>query len=192
MVRKIFAALLLSTMIFFAQNVSAQSELSYQANVEGSGWKEPVKNGEVAGTVMQAKRLEALIINFAGGIKYSAHIQNFGWQDWVYAGGVAGTVGQNLRMEAIRIQLTGRAEKYFDVYYRMSAGSAGQRTANPLARRARACAWRRFKFSSSTRAAILIAATAPVSIRWFPKPRPFKKIFPLQIAGDFFCPPLVV
>ena len=125
MVRKIFAALLLSTMIFFAQNVSAQSELSYQANVEGSGWKEPVKNGEVAGTVMQAKRLEALIINFAGGIKYSAHIQNFGWQDWVYAGGVAGTVGQNLRMEAIRIQLTGRAEKYFDVYYRAHVQNVG-------------------------------------------------------------------
>ena len=80
MLRKIFAALLLTTILFFAQNVSAQ--FSYQANVEGSGWMQPVGNGKVAGTTMQAKRLEALIINFDGGIKYSAHVQNIGWQQW--------------------------------------------------------------------------------------------------------------
>ena len=125
MFKKIFAGIFLAAMIFFAQNVSAQESFNYQANVEGNGWMQPVGNGETAGTTMQAKRLEALIINFNGGIKYSAHIQNFGWQDWVYAGEVAGTVGQNLRMEAIRIQLSGRTEQYFDVYYRAHVENIG-------------------------------------------------------------------
>ncbi len=74
---------------------------------------------------MQAKRLEALIINFDGGIKYSAHVQNIGWQGWVNAGGVAGTIGQNLRMEAIRIQLEGQSAQYYDVYYRAHIQNAG-------------------------------------------------------------------
>ena len=123
MLRKIFAALLLTTILFFAQNVSAQ--FSYQANVEGEGWMQPVGNGKVAGTTMQAKRLEALIINFDGGIKYSAHVQNIGWQQWVTSSKVAGTVGQNLRMEAIRIQLEGQAAQNYDVYYRAHVENAG-------------------------------------------------------------------
>ncbi|MBR4153193.1 MAG: Ig domain-containing protein [Selenomonadaceae bacterium] len=125
MTRKIFAALLMTVMIFFSQNVSAYSNINYRAYVEGNGWMKPVGEGEVAGTVMQARRMEALVINFNGGIKYSAHVENIGWQDWVYEGNVAGTVGHNLRMEAIRIQLTGRSEQYFDVYYRAHVENGG-------------------------------------------------------------------
>ncbi len=124
MFKKTFSTIFLAAIIFFAQNVSAQPQISYQANVEGNGWMQAVGNGEIAGTVMQAKRLEALIINF-GGIKYSAHVQNIGWQNWTESGGVAGTVGQNLRMEAIRIQLSGSTEKYFDVYYRAHVENIG-------------------------------------------------------------------
>ena len=125
MVKKFLAAMLLAAIFFFAQNISAQSDFSYQANVEGAGWMQAVGNGEVAGTTMQAKRMEALIINFNGGIKYSAHVQNIGWQDWVYAGEVAGTVGENRRMEAIRIQMVGRTEQYYDVYYRAHVQNVG-------------------------------------------------------------------
>ena len=123
MLKKIFVAVLMAAMILFAQNVSAQ--FSYQANVEGSGWMTPVGMGKVAGTTMQAKRLEALIINFDGGIKYSAHVQNVGWQQWVTSSNVAGTVGQGLRMEAIRIQLVGQAEQNYDIYYRAHVENAG-------------------------------------------------------------------
>ncbi len=125
MVKKLFAAMFMAAIFFFAQNVSAQPEFNYQANVEGVGWMEAVGNGEVAGTTMQAKRMEALIINFSGGVKYSAHVQNIGWQKWAYAGEVAGTVGQNLRMEAVRIQLVGRTEQYFDIYYRAHVENVG-------------------------------------------------------------------
>jgi len=129
MIRKIFSAAIsavILAVIFFVtpQTVSA-ANFGYQANVEGIGWMNEVALGEVAGTTGQSKRLEALIINFNGGIKYSAHVENIGWQNWVYAGEVAGTVGKNLRMEAIRIQLVGRTEQYYDVYYRVHVENVG-------------------------------------------------------------------
>ncbi|MBR4904854.1 MAG: Ig domain-containing protein [Selenomonadaceae bacterium] len=125
MVRKFFSAILLTAIIIFAQNVSAQAHFGYQAHVEGIGWMQEVANGEVAGTTMQARRLEALIINFDGGIKYSAHVENIGWQNWTAGGNVAGTVGQGLRMEAIKIQLAGGSERYYDVYYRAHVQNVG-------------------------------------------------------------------
>ena len=125
MIKKIFIAAFCAVIFFAAQEASAYDYVTYQANVEGLGWMQPVKDGEVVGTTMQARRLEALIINFPGGIKYSAHVQNIGWQDWAYSGEVAGTVGQNLRIEAIRIQLVGRSEQYFNVYYRAHVQNGG-------------------------------------------------------------------
>lgn len=121
MIRKIFFAALMM-LLFAAQNVSAQAQFSVQANVEGVGWMQPVGNGEVAGTTGQAKRLEALIINFSEGIQYSAHVQNIGWQDWANSGGVVGTVGKNLRVEAIRIKLL---SPDFDIYYRAHVENIG-------------------------------------------------------------------
>lgn len=125
MIKKLFAALFLMTMLFLSQNVHAHEYFTYQAHVEGLGWMQPVGDGEVVGTTGQARRMEALIIDFRDGIRYSAHVENIGWQDWVYSGDVAGTVGQNLRMEAIRIQLIGRAEQYLDVYYRAHVQNIG-------------------------------------------------------------------
>lgn len=125
MFRKIFAAAFCAIIFFAAQNVSAYEYVEYQANVQDYGWMKPVGDGQVVGTTGQAKRLEALIINFPGGIKYSAHVQNIGWQPWVHSGEVAGTVGKNLRIEAVRIQLVGRSEQYFDVYYRAHVQNGG-------------------------------------------------------------------
>lgn len=125
MIKKIFSAIIFSIMIFAAQNVSAYEYITYQANVEGLGWMTPVKDGEIVGTTGQARRMEALIIDFRGGIKCSAHVENIGWQDWVYSGEIAGTVGKNLRMEAVRIQMVGRSEEYFDVYYRAHVENIG-------------------------------------------------------------------
>ena len=124
MIRKLFTAVILAAIFFVAPCASAEN-FSYQANVEGVGWMPDVALGEVAGTTGQAKRMEALIINFNGGIKYSAHVQNIGWQPWAYSGEVAGTVGQNLRMEAVRIQMVGRTEQYYDVYYRVHVQNIG-------------------------------------------------------------------
>lgn len=125
MIKKFFPAVIFALMIAFAQNVQAYEYITYQANVEGLGWMAPVNDGEIVGTVGESRRLEALKINFNGGIKYSAHVQNIGWQDWSYEGSIAGTVGKNLRMEAIRIELVGRTTQYFDIYYRAHVQNIG-------------------------------------------------------------------
>ena len=128
MIRKIFATVILTAIMFFAQSVSADSRLTYQVSVQDIGWMHPVSDGRVAGTTDQKKRLEAIVINFSDGIEYNAHVQDMGWQGWTYSGGVAGTVGESRRMEAIRIRLTGRAAQNYDVLYR--AHKVGLKTAN--------------------------------------------------------------
>lgn len=125
MIRKIFSAVLFAAMMIFARDATAYDYITYQANVEGLGWMQPVKDGEVVGTTGQARRMEALIIDFPGGIKYRAHVQNIGWQEWVYSGSAAGTVGKNLRMEAVQIDMVGRTTQYFDIYYRAHVENIG-------------------------------------------------------------------
>jgi len=70
--------------------------------------------GNVAGTVGQARRLEAIIIKLIGStdcyIQYESHVQNIGWMAWMGDGKIAGTVGQGLRMEAIKIKLVNAPE----------------------------------------------------------------------------------
>ena len=125
MIKKIFAAAILAIMLFFAQDAAAEDYITYKAYVEGLGWMQPVKDSEIVGTTGQSRRMEALIIDFNGGIKYRAHVQNIGWQKWSYAGEMTGTVGQNLRMEAIQIELVGRTAQYYDVYYRAHVEKIG-------------------------------------------------------------------
>ena len=70
-----------------------------------------VKNGETAGTVGKALRMEAIEIKLSGelakkyDVYYRGHVQNIGWMDWVKNGETAGTVGKALRVEAIEIEL---------------------------------------------------------------------------------------
>ena len=125
MIRKFFAALVLAMLVTLTQNAQAYEHFEYSGYVEDYGWLGPVGDGEIIGTVGEHKALEALIINFRGGIRYCAHVQNIGWQDWTTSGGMAGTVDQGLHMEAIRIQLVGRSEEYWDVYYRAHVKNLG-------------------------------------------------------------------
>lgn len=118
MIKKFFTAIIFTALIIFAPNALAYDYIEFQGHVQDYGWQEPVGDGGVIGTVGQSKALEAMVINFRGGIKYSAHVHNIGWQGWVQGGEVAGTVGESLPMEAVRIQLVGRSEQYWDVYYR--------------------------------------------------------------------------
>lgn len=125
MIRKLFVAMILAVLAALAPHAYAYEYITYQGHVAGLGWMEPVGDGQVVGTVGESRALEALIINFNGGIRYSAHVQNIGWQGWAYSGEIAGTVGQGLQMEAIRIQLSGRSQQYFDVYYRAHVQNGG-------------------------------------------------------------------
>ena len=71
-------------------------------------WK---KNGELAGTTGQSKRLEAIEISLSEeltkkyDVYYRVHAQDYGWMAWKKNGELAGTTGQSKRLEAIEIEL---------------------------------------------------------------------------------------
>ena len=78
-------------------------DVYYRAHVQDIGWQDWVKNGEIAGTTGEAKRLEALQVKIVSRVKYEVHVQTIGWQDQVQSGQTAGTTGKALRLEAVKI-----------------------------------------------------------------------------------------
>lgn len=58
-----------------------------------------------------------------GGVSYQAYTSNLGWQAGVSDGIPIGDPGNII--EAIRISLTGNAEKYFDIWYRVHVDNFG-------------------------------------------------------------------
>ncbi len=101
--------------------------VAYQAHVQDIGWQAAVRDGAVAGTSGQAKRVEALAVSiehpdYAGGIQIRAHVQDIGWQGWSTTGG---TTGQSKRVEAMQLRLTGELAEHYDVYYRVHAQNIG-------------------------------------------------------------------
>ena len=96
-----------------------EPSICYTTHIQDIGWQNQVKDGEMAGTEGQAKRLEAIKITLKDlsgvKIKYQTHIQDIGWQDWKYDGTLAGTEGQSKRLEAIKIELE-ENDKYSIMY----------------------------------------------------------------------------
>ena len=96
-----------------------EPSICYTTHIQDIGWQNQVKEGEMAGTEGQAKRLEAIKITLKDlsgvKIKYQTHIQDIGWQDWKYDGTLAGTEGQSKRLEAIKIELE-ESDKYSIMY----------------------------------------------------------------------------
>lgn len=102
----------------------------YRAHVQTYGWMGAVKDGEIAGTVGESKRLEAIKITPPDGVvlEVDAHMQSVGWKTYkVWKGEssgtgssandpIIGTVGEGRRLEAVRIRClenpTGRKLKY--------------------------------------------------------------------------------
>ena len=104
--------------------------VEYQTHVQTYGWQSPVQDGQRAGTVGQAKRLEGLKISlpvreYQGDVKYRTHVQTYGWQPEAANGKVSGTVGQAKRLEAVEISLTGEMEQHYDIYYRVHCQTYG-------------------------------------------------------------------
>ena len=96
--------------------------VSYRTHVQSIGWQKYVKDGEMAGTTGQSKRLEGINIKlsnlpYAGGIDYRTHVQTYGWQGWRSDDEMAGTSGESKRLEAIQIRLAGEIANYYDVWY---------------------------------------------------------------------------
>lgn len=63
------------------------------------------QNTNLFGTVGQAKRIEAILINVGSGVQYRAHTANIGWGPWVKSGEWAGTKEMGLQIEAIEFRV---------------------------------------------------------------------------------------
>ena len=106
------------------------SSINYQVHAEKIGWQDYKKDGELAGTTGESKRLEAIKISlndneYNGSVEYRVHVEKIGWQDYRKDGELAGTTGESKRLEAIQIRLTGDISNVYDVYYRVHAQQYG-------------------------------------------------------------------
>ena len=105
----ICAFLLISFIIPNKVKAKESASVKYQTHVQDIGWQTQVKDGEIAGTEGQSKRLEAIKIELKNleniKIKYQTHIEDIGWQNWKYNGELTGTESQSKRLEAIKILL---------------------------------------------------------------------------------------
>ena len=105
---------------------------TYQTHVQKRGWMDPISDNQVAGTIGNSLRLEAIKLkisnnplSFSGNIEYQTHIQKIGWQNWKNNYDISGTEGQGLRVEAIKIRLNGELALHYDVYYRVHCQTYG-------------------------------------------------------------------
>lgn len=114
------------------QTASNQLSVLYQGHVQSYGWQEWKKDGDLAGTSGESKRLEGLLIKLQDaqgkevpGITYKAHVQGLGWTQWLADGAQVGTTGMSKRIEAIRIKLSDKLAQKYDVVYRVHVESYG-------------------------------------------------------------------
>lgn len=113
----------------YDSTAGTKKSILYQTHVQDYGWQTWKKNGEMAGTQGEAKKMEAINIklssDLSGNVEYMTHVQNVGWQGWKSNGATAGTTGQNKRLEAIKMRLTGNVAKQYDIFYRVHAQDYG-------------------------------------------------------------------
>ena len=111
-------------------NVNRMStRVGYRAHVKNLGWLADVYDYTLAGTVGDARRMEALTVQLLNappgvGVAYQAHLKGTGWQSTRYNGQVAGTTGQGRRMEAVKIWLT-NAPAGMGICYRVHVKNLG-------------------------------------------------------------------
>ena len=95
------------------------ASVRYQVHLKEMGWINVVKDGKVAGTTGQARRMEAIAIALSGvdgQISYKVHCETYGWMPSVSEGIIAGTTGESKRMEAIIINLNNSS---YEIKYRV-------------------------------------------------------------------------
>ena len=118
-------------MVLYAKWQAHVPSVGCRAHLQRLGWRGTVRDGVVAGTAGQARRLEALQLSvsnlpYRGSIEYRSHVQTAGWQSgWKRDGQTSGTTGKGKRIEALQIRLTGEISKHYDVWYRVHAQRLG-------------------------------------------------------------------
>ena len=108
-----FLVVILSLCFFYTKSFATTENnptISYVAHGAGYGWQSYVNSGEIAGTIGESKRMEAIKIKLVNVPKdaeiiYQVHGADYGWQSWKKNDDLGGSTGKSLRMEAIRIKL---------------------------------------------------------------------------------------
>lgn len=83
----------------------------YNAHISGLGWQGWKSDGNIAGTVGQARNLEAIQIKLSGDMEkycdiyYRAHVSEFGWLGWAKNGESAGSSGYAYKLQAIEVKI---------------------------------------------------------------------------------------
>jgi len=113
-------------------NVVNNNGLNYRAHVQDMGWCEPVRDGQVAGTIGFSKRLEALKITPPKGwnLRVKMHIANVGWKTFDNIneknGTIIGTIGQSNAVECIMIEVKEKpAGDNRKLYFKVHQENAG-------------------------------------------------------------------
>jgi len=101
--------------------------VEYQVHVEGYGWTEWKKNGQVAGTIGESRRVEAIRFRLIGKpeneeifLHGNAHVENIGWLGFVPENEVCGTTGEARKLEALQMALVGNDSMKYSVQFRVS------------------------------------------------------------------------
>lgn len=109
-------------------NVTKDSIVVYQTQIQNIGWQEAAADGEISGTTGKSLRIEAIRIrlnNGFGDIQYRSHVQDTGWMPYVASNEISGTVGMSKRLEAIEIQLIGTISLIHDILYQVHVQDIG-------------------------------------------------------------------
>ena len=77
--------------------------------------------GDISAFAMDLKNFEGI-----GGVSYRAYTNTGGYLWWYHDGIQTGLVGSGSWVEAIQIQLSGQAEKMYDVYYSVTSSGQGK------------------------------------------------------------------
>lgn len=95
------------------------TKIKYRSHIQDIGWQAWKKDGELSGTTGQAKKIEAIQIDFSKEVYVKAHIQDKGWVDYgkITKDTVIGTTGQNKRLECLCLK--------GDFKYRVHIGNIG-------------------------------------------------------------------
>ncbi len=85
--------------------------IEYSLHVQDYGWMDWAANGEIAGTVGEGKRAEAVKIRLTGelakyaDVYYRTHVSEYGWLGWAKNGQPAGTTKCAYKLQAVEIKI---------------------------------------------------------------------------------------
>lgn len=105
--------------------------VKYQVHMAGVGWGPWVQNGQIAGTIGESRRIEAIRFDLIdkGDLDIYLHgnpqLENEGWTGFVPELEICGTVGESRKLEGIQLQLIGNDADKYSVQFRTHSQNVG-------------------------------------------------------------------